>query len=135
MWKRAFITAPVLKIPNDEDLFKLSTDVSNFATSAVLSQKILTTGLWHSLTFFSKLLYIYERNYKIYNKELLAIIRRLEEYHYHLEGHLHKIEIWLDHQNLTFFRTAQKLTRRQARWALYITCFDYILYHELGKTM
>ena len=93
VWKRAFITAPVLKIPNDEDLFKLSTDVSNFATSAVLSQKILTTGLWHSLTFFSKLLYIYERNYKIYNKELLAIIRRLEEYHYHLEGHLHKIEI------------------------------------------
>ena len=93
MWKRAFITAPVLKIPNDEDLFKLSTDVSNFATSAVLSQKILTTGLWHSLTFFSKLLYIYERNYKIYNKELLAIIRRLEEYHYHLEGYLHKIEI------------------------------------------
>jgi len=58
---------------------------------------------------------IHERNYEIYDKELLAIIRGLEEHCHYLEGHLHKIEIWLDHQNLTFFRTAQKLTRRQAR--------------------
>jgi len=52
-----------------------------------------------------------------------------------LEGHPHKIEIWSDYQNLTFFRTAQKLTRRQARWALFMTCFDFVLYHKLGKTM
>jgi len=31
--------APVLRIPNDKDLFKLFTDASNFATEAVLSQK------------------------------------------------------------------------------------------------
>jgi len=68
-----------------------------------------------SVAFFSKSLDIYKRNYEIYDKELLAIIRGLEEYHHHLEGHLHKIEIWSDHQNPTFFRTAQKLTRRQAR--------------------
>ena len=43
--KKIFITAPVLKIPNDEDPFKLSTDASDFATSAVLSQKIPTTRL------------------------------------------------------------------------------------------
>ena len=52
-----------------------------------------------------------------------------------MEGHSYKIEIWSDHQNLTFFRIAQKLTRRQARWALYITRFDYILYHKPGKIM
>ena len=52
-----------------------------------------------------------------------------------MEEHPHKIEIWSNHQNLTFFRTAQKLTRKQARWALYMTCFDYILYHKPGKTM
>ena len=78
---------------------------------------------------------IHERNYEIYDKELLVIIRGLEEYRHHLEGHPHKIEIWSDYQNLTFFRTAQKLTRRQARWALYMTHFDYILYYKLGKTM
>ena len=59
----------------------------------------------------------------------------LEEYRHHLEGHPYKIEIWLDHQNLTFFRTAQKLTRRQARWTLFMTHFDFVLYHKPGKTM
>ena len=35
--KKVFTMAPVLRIPNDEDLFKLFTDTSNFATKAVLS--------------------------------------------------------------------------------------------------
>jgi len=113
--KKAFTMALILRIPNDEDPFKLSTDTSDFATGVVLLQKNIQTNLWHPVAFFSKLLDIYERNYKIYDKELLAVIRELEEYRHHLEGHLHKIEIWLDHQNLTYFRTAQKLTRRQAR--------------------
>ena len=91
--KRAFTTAPVLKIPNDEDPFKSSTDTSDFATSAVLSQKIPTTGLWHPVVFFSKSLDIHERNYEIYNKELLVIIRGLEEYCHYLKEHPHKIEI------------------------------------------
>jgi len=113
--KKAFTTAPVLEIPNDEDLFKLSTNASDFATGTVLSQKDMQTNLWHSVAFFSKSLDVYKRNYKIYDKELLAVIRGLEEYRHHLEGYPYKIEIWLDYQNLTFFRTAQKLTRRQAR--------------------
>ena len=41
----------------------------------------------------------------------------------------------MDHQNLTFFRTAQKLTRRQVRWALFMTHFGFVLYHKLGKMM
>jgi len=64
---------------------------------------------------------------------LLAIIRGLEKYHYYLERYSYKIEIWLDYQNLKFFRIAQKLTRKQARWVLYIIHFDYILYHKPGK--
>jgi len=133
--KKAFATALVLRIPNDEDLFKLSTDASDFAIGAILSQKDMQTNLWHLVAFFSKSLDVHERNYEIYNKELLAVIQGLEEYRDYLEGHPHKVEIWLDHQNLTFFRTAQKLTRRQARWALFMTCFDFVLYHKLGKTM
>jgi len=133
--KKVFITALVLRIPNNKDSFKLSTDASDFATDAVLSQKDMQTNLWHPVTFFSKLLDVYERNYEIYDKELLAVIRGLEKYRHYLEGHSHKIEIWSDHQNLIYFRTAQKLTRRQARWALFMTHFDFVFYHKLGKTM
>ena len=113
--KKAFTTAPVLRIPNDKDPFKLFTNTSDFTIGAVLSQKDMQTNLWYSVAFFSKLLDVHERNYKIYNKELLAVIQGLEEYRHYLEGYPYKVEIWLDHQNLTFFRTAQKLTRRQAR--------------------
>jgi len=126
--------APILRIPNNEDLFKLSTNASDFAIGTVLSQKDIQTNLWHLVAFFSKSLDVHERNYEIYDKELLAVIWELEEYRHHLEGHLHKIEIWSDHQNLTYFRIAQKLTRRQARWALFMTHFDFVLYHKLGKT-
>jgi len=86
--KKTFTMAPVLRIPNDEDPFKLSTDTSDFATGAVLSQKDMQTNLWHPVAFFSKSLDIHERNYEIYDKELLAVIWGLEEYRYHLEGHL-----------------------------------------------
>ena len=110
MLKKAFTTAPVLRIPNNEDPFKLSTDASDFATGVVLSQKNMQTNLWYPVTFFSKSLDVHERNYEIYNKELLAVIWGLEEYRHHLEGYPHKIEIWSDHQNLIYFRTAQKLT-------------------------
>lgn len=58
---------------------------------------------------------MHECNYEIYNKELFAIIRALEEYRHYLEGYSEKFEIWSDHQNLTYFRSAQRLTRRQAR--------------------
>jgi len=43
--KKAFTIAPVLKIPNDEDPFKLSTNASDFAIGAVLSQKDMQTNL------------------------------------------------------------------------------------------
>jgi len=71
--------ASILRIPNDKDLFKLSTDASDFATGVVLSQKDMRTNLWHPVAFFSKSLDIHERNYEIYNKELLAVIQGLEK--------------------------------------------------------
>ena len=133
--KEAFTTAPILRIPDDFNPFRLSTDASDFATGAVLSQLDPDDTLWHPVAFFSKSLNVHERNYEIYDKELLAIIRALEEYRHYLEGHPEKFEIWSDHQNLTYFRQAQKLTRRQARWALYLSRFYYSLHHKPGKTM
>ena len=85
--------------------------------------------------FYSKSLNEHERNYEIYDKELLAIIRALEKYRHHLEGHPETVEIWSNHLNLTQFKTAQRLTHQQARWSLYLTRFKFTLHHKLGKTM
>ena len=63
------------------------------------------------------------------------VIWELKEYRHHLKEHPYKVEIWSDYQNLIFFRTAQKLTRRQVRWALFMTHFDFVLYHKPEKMM
>ena len=72
--KKAFTTASVLRIPNNKDSFKLSTNASDFTTGVVLLQKDMQTNLWYLVAFFSKSLDVYERNYKIYDKELLVVI-------------------------------------------------------------
>ena len=112
--KEAFTTAPILQLPNDTAPYRLETDSSDFATGAVLEQ-LGEDGLWHPVAFYSKSLNEHERNYEIYDKEMLAIIRALEEYRHYLEGHPEPIEIWSDHLNLTYFRQVHKLSRLRVR--------------------
>ena len=76
-----------------------------------------------------------ERNYEIHNKEMLAIIKGLEAWKHLLKGVQFKFEIWTDHKNLEYFMKAQKLRRRQARWALYLSQFDFTLKHVPGTKM
>jgi len=52
-----------------------------------------------------------------------------------LEGAQYKFEIWTDHKNLEYFMKAQKLNRRQAKWALYLSRFDFTLKHVAGTKM
>jgi len=76
-----------------------------------------------------------ERNYKIHDKEMLAIIHALEEWRHFLEGATYLVEIWTDHKNLEYFMTAKKLNRRQARWSLYLARFDFLLHHRPRHAM
>jgi len=41
----------------------------------------------------------------------------------------------MDHKNLEYFIKMQKLNRRQAHWALYLSRFDFTLKHVLGTKM
>lgn len=129
--KDRFCKAPVLKMPDTTKPFKLETDASNFAVGAVLSQQD-REGSWHPVAYYSKSLNDNERNYEIYDKELGAI-KALEEYRHYLEGQEHPVEIWTDHKNLEYFTTARQLTRRQARWSLFLSRFNYNLQHRPGK--
>uniref|UniRef100_A0A0W0GF26 RNA-directed DNA polymerase n=2 Tax=Moniliophthora roreri TaxID=221103 RepID=A0A0W0GF26_MONRR len=76
-----------------------------------------------------------ERNYEIYDRELLAITNALKAWEHYLLGGAHPVTVLSDHKNLTYFRTAQKLNRRQARLSLYLTQFDLRLVHVPGTKM
>ena len=56
---------------------RMEVDVSDYATEKVLSMKY-EDGRWRPVTFLSKLLNEIERNYEIHDKEMLAVIRGLE---------------------------------------------------------
>ena len=64
------------------------------------------------MAYLLKLLNETEQNYKIHDKEMLAIIRGLEVWRHLLKGVQFKFEIWMDHKNLKYFMKAQKLNRR-----------------------
>ena len=72
------------------------------------------------VAFLSKSLNEIERNYEIYDKEILAVIRRLENQRYLLEGAKFKFKVWMDYKNLEYFMKTQKLNRRQAKQTLYL---------------
>jgi len=127
--KAAVTTTLVLVSPQDSEPFCIKADSSDFASGAVLSQQLPGEEKWHPVAFYSKSLSPVEWNYEIHDKEMLAIIRALEEWRHFLEGARHPIEIWMDHKNLEYFMTAKKLNRRQARWSLYLACFDFKLTH------
>jgi len=58
------------------------------------------------VAFLSKLLNETERNYEIHNKEMLAVIRGLENWRYLLEGTKFKFKFWTDHKKLEYFMKA-----------------------------
>src|SRR5258705_10841764 len=111
--KNAVTSAPTLAFPSKSSLLQLECDASNFATGAVLSQQ-QEDGLFHPIGFMSKSFSDTERNYQIHNKEMLAIMRTLEEWRHFLEGSDQKFEIHMDHKNLSYFQEAHKLNCRQA---------------------
>ena len=129
--KERFTKEPVLAALDIDKKMRMEVNMSDYATGGVLSMEC-EDKLWRPVAFLSKLLNKTERNYKIHDKEMLAIIRGLEVWRHLLEGVQSKFEIWTDHKNLEYFMKAQKLNRRQARWALYLSRFDFTLKHVVG---
>ena len=67
------------------------------------------------MAYLSKFLNETEKNYEIYDKEMLAVIRGLENWKYLLEGAKFKFKVWTGHKNLGYFMKTQKLNKRQVR--------------------
>lgn len=110
--KAAYVNEPVLLIPNLDKPFEIEADASLYVTGAVLHQED-TNGEQHPVAYFSKSLSPPERNYQVYDREFLAIIRALREWKHYVQGSPFPTTVHSDHQNLTYYRSPQKLTQRQ----------------------
>ena len=132
--KKIFCMQPVLKMPNPNAPFAIATDASKYATGGVLMQED-ANGDWKPCAFLSHSLNPAERNYDIYDRELLGVICALKEWRHYLHGSPHPVKVLTDHKNLTYFRQPQNLNRQQARWLLDLSDFDPQLHHVPGTDL
>lgn len=129
--KKCFSENVTLIHPDFNKPLLLHTDASNFAIGAVLSQFDDKKRL-RPIAYYSRKLSDSERNYTIYDKELLAIIAAFKQWRPYLYGSNHPIQVTSDHKNLSYFRSAKFLKPRHARWAEFLSQFDFQIAHIPG---
>ena len=80
--KEKITSQPVLSLPKREGKFRVETDVLGHTIGGVLSQE--QDGKWKPIAFLSRTMQPAERNYEIYNKELLVIVEALTKWRQYL---------------------------------------------------
>jgi len=127
----AFATAPVLQHSDHEREVIIVTDVSYYVSAGVLSQYD-DEGVLHPVAYFSKKHTPAECNYDIYDKDVMVIIKTLEEGRSECKGASYPLQRLPDHQNFEYFMTKKRLNRRQAWWSQILTTFEYQIVYRPG---
>ncbi len=130
--KKCVTTEPVLAHANLNDQFELEVDASGYAVGAVLLQR-KEDGKKHPIGYYLATLNEAQRNYDIYDLELLAIVMALKNWRPLLVGSPHKIIIYSDHLNLQYWRLPQRISRRVAREVLELSEYDFEIRHLPGR--
>ena len=63
----------------------------------------------------------------------MAIVRAFEEWHAELQSVENPKSVLTDHKNLEYFTMTKLLNRRQARWAQFLSQFNFKIICTLGK--
>jgi hypothetical protein len=128
--KAALSSESVLAHPNFELPFILSCDASNYAISAILSQK--QNGQERPISFASRVLNEHEVNYSTTHKELLAVIFGTKIHRCFLYGR--KFQIVTDHAALKWLITVKNhQCARLTRWVLKLSEYEFEIIHKPGK--
>lgn len=129
MCKNVLCNDPVLQYPDFEKQFILTTDASNIAVGAVLSQGQIGSDL--PIAYASRTLNPAETNYSTIEKELLSIVWATKYFRPYLFGR--KFVIITDHKPLQYLFNVKEPSSRLLRWRLKLEEFDYEIKYKKGK--
>lgn len=115
----------VLAYPDVTQEFVLTTDASNYAIGAVLSQK------GRPISFGSRTLNQHEINYSTIEKELLAIVWGTKMFRHYLYGVKFKIET--DHRPLVWLTNFKEPNGRLIRWKIKLSEYNFEIIYIKGK--
>jgi hypothetical protein len=124
--KELISNPPVLSYPDFDKLFTVTTDASDKALGAVISQDK------HPIAYASRTLNETEQKYNTTEKELLGILYALDQFRPYIYGRKFKLET--DHQPLTWIAKLKEPNSRLTRWRLKLQEYDYEIQYKKGAT-
>lgn len=127
--KELLINAPLLQYPDFTKPFVLTTDASDFALGAVLSQGPI--GSDKPIAYASRTLNSTEARYSTIEKELLAIVWAVKHFRPYLYGN--KFIIYTDHRPLAWLDSLKDPNSKLTRYKLRLGEYDFKVVHKNGK--
>ncbi|GMF43883.1 unnamed protein product [Phytophthora fragariaefolia] len=127
--KLALQQAPVLRLPDFDKPFIVTTDASHTCVGGVLSQ--IHEGADLPVAFYSKKLGVHELNWPVHEKELFAINQALHRWRHYLHGT--RFDVITDNSACKWFLQHPRVSGRLARWLDFLASFDFKLHHRPGS--
>ena len=128
--KDMLITAPMLRYPNMNAPFILSTDASGTAIGYILGQKA-SDGKEMVVAYGGRSLRPDERKYTVSEQECLAVVEGIKAYKEYLS--FQKFTVYTDHQALKWLNSIKDPSTRLGRWAILLQEYQYEIVHKQGK--
>ena len=128
--KMSLVVAPVLRIPDFDLPFVVTTDASLVSVGAILEQDF-GQGL-QPVAYESRKLNPAETRYSAYERELLGIVWAIGKWRHYLEGKHFVVQT--DHSSLRHLPNQPSVNRRIWKWVSILQGYDIEIRHIPGKT-
>ena len=121
----------MLCFPDYTRLFVVSTDASNVAIGAVISN-VMDDGTERPIAYMSKTLNKVQRRWSTIEREAYAVIVALNEFNCYLWGR--HFTLATDHRPLTWLKTISNPSPKFARWQMSLQQYDFDIVYKAGST-
>ena len=125
-------SAPVLLAPSFDKEFMLAVDASDVGADSVLLQED-DNCVDHPVCYYSKKFNKHQKNYSTIEKECLSLILVLQHFEVYLASSVAPIDIFTDHNLLTFIHKMKNMNQRLLRWSPMLQEHNLDVRHIKGK--
>ncbi len=126
--KKSLSRTAHLRILNSTCEKVLETNASNFTVDTCLYQ--IEDEQQKFIVYQSRKLSESEERYEVHNKELLMIVKALQDWRSYLTDTEKSIQIYTDHKNLRNFATTKQLNWWQVHWAEQLANYEFQIHYK-----